>query len=39
MAMPQDLNQRWSLDFASDTLARRRFRILVAVDDFTHANA
>jgi putative transposase len=35
MAMPQDPNQRWSLDFASDALTRRRFRILVMVDDFT----
>ena len=36
MAMPQDPNQRWSLDFVSDTLASgRRFRILTLVDDFT----
>src|SRR5580693_3236932 len=36
MTMPQGPNQRWSLDFASDTLSDgRRFRILAAVDDFT----
>ena len=29
-------NQRWSLDFVSDTLASgRRFRVLAVVDDFT----
>ena len=36
MAVPQGLNQRWSLDFVSDRLADgRRFRVLVVVDDFT----
>ena len=36
MALPQGPNQRWSLDFAADTLTDgRRFRILVVVDDFT----
>src|SRR5215470_5182475 len=36
MAVPQGPNQRWSLDFLSDTLADgRRFRILAVVDDFT----
>jgi putative transposase len=36
MALPQGPNQRWSLDFVSDTLADgRRFRVLVVVDDFT----
>jgi putative transposase len=36
MTMPQGSNQRWSLDFVSDTLAcGRRFRILAVVDDFT----
>src|SRR5260370_8596959 len=36
MAIPQGLNQRWSLDFLSDTLADgRRFRILAVGDDFT----
>ena len=36
MALPQRPNQRWSLDFAADTLTDgRRFRILVVVDDFT----
>ena len=35
LALPQVPDQRWSLDFASDCLAARRFRILVVVDDFT----
>ena len=36
MAIPQGPNQRWSLDFVSDTLTdSRRFRILAVVDDFT----
>ena len=36
MAIPQDRNLRWSLDFMSDTLVSgRRFRILTLVDDFT----
>ena len=36
MTMPQQANQRWSLDFVSDVLADgRRFRVLVIVDDFT----
>lgn len=36
MALPQGPNQRWSLDFVSDTLVcSRRFRILAVVDDFT----
>jgi putative transposase len=36
MAMPQGLNQRWSLDFVADQLVDgRRFRVLVVVDDFT----
>jgi putative transposase len=36
MAIPQDLNLRWSLDFVMDTLVQgRRFRILTVVDDFT----
>jgi putative transposase len=36
MAVPTALNQRWSLDFVSDTLADgRRFRILCIVDDFS----
>jgi len=36
MSLPQAANQRWSLDFVSDTLADgRRFRILCVVDDFT----
>lgn len=36
MALPQGPNQRWSLDFISDTLTdSRRFRILAVVDDFT----
>lgn len=36
LTLPQGPNQRWSLDFAADTLFDgRRFRILVVVDDFT----
>lgn len=36
MAISQGANQRWSLDFASDTLVDgRRFRILCVIDDFT----
>lgn len=36
MAIPQDANQRWSLDFVSDTLTDgRRFRILCIIDDFS----
>ena len=36
MAVPDGPNQRWSLDFASDTLADgRRFRILCVLDDFS----
>lgn len=36
MPIPQGRNQRWSLDFASDTLIDgRRFRILCIIDDFT----
>lgn len=36
MAVPQEPNQRWSLDFVSDVFAHgRRFRVLAVVDDFT----
>lgn len=36
MAIPQQANQRWSLDFVSDALAcGRKFRILTVVDDFS----
>jgi len=36
LTLPQRPNQRWSLDFVSDTLTdSRRFRILAVVDDFT----
>ena len=36
MELPHAINQRWSLDFVSDTLADgRRFRILCVVDDFS----
>ncbi|MEO1200239.1 MAG: IS3 family transposase [Pseudomonadota bacterium] len=36
MAVPQDPNQRWSLDFVSDTLIDgRRLRILCVIDDFS----
>jgi putative transposase len=38
LALPQAANQRWSLDFVSDTLSDgRRFRILCVVDDFSRA--
>src|SRR3546814_5591309 len=34
--LPQGPNQRWRLDFVSDTLiSGRRIRILAVVDDFT----
>jgi putative transposase len=36
MAIPQGPNQRWSLDFVSDSFVDgRRFRILCVVDDFS----
>ena len=36
LALPQGPDQRWSLDFAVDTLTDgRRFRILVVVDNFS----
>ena len=36
MTIPQDRNQRWSLDFVSDALVDgRRFRILCVIDDFS----
>jgi putative transposase len=36
MVLPRGPNQRWSMDFVSDTLTDgRRFRILAVVDDFT----
>ena len=36
MAIPQEPNQRWSLDFVSDSLVDgRRFRILCVIDDFS----
>jgi len=36
MAVQQGPNQRWSLDFVSDTLTDgRRFRILCVIDDFS----
>ena len=36
MAIPQDRNLRWSIDFVMDTLvSSRRFRIFTVVDDFT----
>jgi putative transposase len=36
ITIPQEPNQRWSLNFASDALSDgRRFRILAIVDDFT----
>lgn len=34
--LPQEPNQRWSLDFVADVLSwGRRFRVLAIVDDFT----
>jgi putative transposase len=36
IVVPLTINQRWSLDFVSDTLSDgRRFRILAIVDDFS----
>lgn len=36
MAVPDAVNQRWSMDFVSDQLANgRRFRVLNVVDDFS----
>jgi putative transposase len=36
MTLPQEANQRWSLDFVSDALVDgRRFRILCVIDDFS----
>jgi len=36
MAVPQEPNQRWSLDFVSDALARgRRFRLLNVIDHYS----
>lgn len=36
MMLPSRINQRWSLDFVSDTLSDgRRFRILCIVDDYS----
>ncbi len=35
-AIPQGPNQRWSLDFVSDSLSwGRRFRVLCIIDDFS----
>lgn len=36
MAIPQEPNQRWSLDFVADSLScGRRFRVLCIIDDFS----
>ncbi len=36
MAIPQEPNQRWTLDFVSDNLSDgSRFRILCVIDDFS----
>ena len=36
MAIPQGPNQRWSLDFVTDSLVwGRRFRVLCIIDDFS----
>ena len=38
MTLPQTANQRWSLDFVSDSLSGgHRFRVVAVVDDFTRA--
>jgi putative transposase len=40
VATLQTPNQRWSLDYALDVLVdRRRFRLLVVVDDFSRGSA
>lgn len=37
IAIPQEANQRWSLDFVSDALVDgHRFRIPCVIDDFSH---
>jgi len=37
MTLPPGANQRWSLDFVSDTLTdNRRFRIRAVLIEFTH---
>lgn len=36
MTVPQEANQPWSVDIASDTLTEsRRFRVFCVIDDFT----
>jgi putative transposase len=36
MTTPQEANQRWSLDFVSDSLSdSRKFRVLCVIDDFS----
>ena len=36
MAVPNQVNERWSVDFVSDQLANgRRFRVFNVVDDFS----
>lgn len=36
LAMPDRVNERWSMDFVSEQLANgRRFRVLNVVDDFS----
>lgn len=35
MTLPEGVNQRWSLDFVSDSLVcGRRFRMLCVIDDY-----
>jgi putative transposase len=35
--MPQSINELWSLDFVSDSLANgRRINVLAVTDDFSH---
>lgn len=36
LTLPEGVNQRWSLDFVSDSLiCGRRFRMLCVIDDYT----
>jgi putative transposase len=35
MCIPQEPNQRWSLDFVSYMFCHRRLRIFTVIDDFT----
>ena len=35
MAVPTSVSQRWSMDFVTDQLGSRRFRVLNVVDDYS----